>query len=580
VLVGPNNAGKSTILAAFRILAAAMRRAESRKAELVQGPSGPVQGHAVDLSAISVAEENLFFNYDDDVPAYVRFTLASRNVLTLYFPEPRTCYLLPDAQGAFFGTPSAFRKIFRCPIGFVPVLGPVEHNEPLFERDAARRAIFNYLAARNFRNIWWHIPERFDEFRDLIRTTWPGMDVKPPEIDTSHGRALLRMYCPESRKDREIFWAGFGFQVWCQMLTHVIQWRHASIFLIDEPDIYLHSDLQRQLIAILRTLGPDVLIATHSPEIVTEAEIDEILVVDKTRRRAARIRNPDQLGSVFSMLGSAINPVLTQLAKTRRAVFVEGGDFQILGRFARKLGLDRVAGRADFAVVPVGGFAPERMKDLKTGMEETLGGPVAAGAILDRDYRSDPERQKAEERCGDFCQFAVVHECKEIENFLLVPAAIDRAASARLADRARRAQSPQGTSLDGFAKKHLEAFCDGAKSYTLSRYVALRRRYERDAGSKRHEDSVTQDEIEHFERRWSDPAERLRMVGGKEALSALNRALQEKHGISVTATSIIDAMRLSEVPDELRALLGRLDAFRASRATGLAVSVSNGIAAA
>ena len=70
------------------------------------------------------------------------------------------------------------------------------------------------------------------------------------------------------------------------------------------------------------------------------------------------------------------------------------------------------------------------------------------------------------------------------------------------------------------------------------------------------------------------------MVGGKEALSALNRALQEKHGISVTATSIIDAMRLSEVPDELRALLGRLDAFRASSATGLAVSVSNGIAAA
>jgi energy-coupling factor transporter ATP-binding protein EcfA2 len=567
VLVGPNNAGKSTILAAFRILAAAMRRAESRKAELIHGPAGLVQGHSVDLTTISVAEENLFYNYDDDLPASVRFVLASRNALTLFFPEPRTCYLVPDAQGASYGTPGAFRRLFRCPIGFVPILGPVEHNEPLYEREAARRAVFNYRAARNFRNIWWHLPERFDEFRDLVRTTWPGMDVQRPEVDTSHGRALLRMYCPENRKDREIFWAGFGFQVWCQMLTHVIQWRHASIFLIDEPDIYLHSDLQRQLLAILRDLGPDILIATHSPEIVTEAETDEILVVDKTRRRAARIKNPDQLGGVFRMLGSAINPVLTQLAKTRRAVFVEGGDFQILGRFARKLGLERVAGRSDFAVVPVGGFSPDRMRDLKTGMQETLGGPVAAAAILDRDYRSDAERRHATEKCEEFCDFAVVHECKEIENFLLVPAALDRAASARLADRARRARSTPGAPLDGFADRHLQGFAADTRSHALSRYVALRRRFERQAGSKRHEDVIVQEEIECFDERWRDPQERLRMIAGKDALSALNRALQEEHGISVTPTSIIDAMRVHEVPSEVRELLESLDAFRTSQAT-------------
>jgi predicted ATPase len=45
ILVGPNNAGKSTILAAFRILAAAMRRASTRKAEHVKGPQGPTLGY-------------------------------------------------------------------------------------------------------------------------------------------------------------------------------------------------------------------------------------------------------------------------------------------------------------------------------------------------------------------------------------------------------------------------------------------------------------------------------------------------------------------------------------------------------
>ena len=73
------------------------------------------------------------------------------------------------------------------------------------------------------------------------------------------------------------------------------------------------------------------------------------------RRSGRRIQDPSQLGEVFEALGSNLNPILTQLAKTRRALFVEGKDFQILGRFARKLGADAVANRRDFAVVPVEG---------------------------------------------------------------------------------------------------------------------------------------------------------------------------------------------------------------------------------
>lgn len=45
VPVSPDKAGKLTILAAFRILAAAMRRGDSRKAELAHGPSGSVDAH-------------------------------------------------------------------------------------------------------------------------------------------------------------------------------------------------------------------------------------------------------------------------------------------------------------------------------------------------------------------------------------------------------------------------------------------------------------------------------------------------------------------------------------------------------
>jgi len=380
ILVGPNNAGKSTILAAFRILAAALRKAEARKAEIVSGPNGSVYGHSVDLASISVAEENIFYNYDDSEPAAVVFHLSNRNILTLWFPETGTCFLLPDGQGKPISTPTSFRANFNCPIGFVPILGPVEHHEPLFEKNAARLALFNYRAARNFRNIWYHYPDKFPVFREALLQTWPGMDIQLPEVDVSHAKPRLHMYCPEDRIPREIFWSGFGFQVWCQMLTHLIQSSAASLFLIDEPDIYLHSELQRQLLGLLRNLGPDILIATHSTEIITEAETDDIIVVNKKRQNARRIKDPSQLEEVFSLLGSNINPILTQLAKTRRVLFVEGKDYQILGKFARRMGAFDVGNRSEFAVVPVGGFSPERIRDLKLGMETTLGTQIVAAA--------------------------------------------------------------------------------------------------------------------------------------------------------------------------------------------------------
>lgn len=131
-----------------------MRRAGTRNPEIVRGPLGLAPGHEIDLSAVSVAEENIFYNYDDSEPASVRFRLSNKNELLLYFPERDVCFLTPQSEEGRVSTPSTFRSRFNCPIGFVPILGPVEHIENLYEKEAARLALFNYRAARIFRKIW------------------------------------------------------------------------------------------------------------------------------------------------------------------------------------------------------------------------------------------------------------------------------------------------------------------------------------------------------------------------------------------------------------------------------------------
>jgi len=141
ILVGPNNCGKSTILGAFRILAEAMRKARTRKPEIVDGPDGQMFGYSVDLSGIPIAMENVYYDYDDSEPASIRFHLSNGNELLLFFPELGACHLICYPKGKPIWNTTGFINAYNASIGFVPILGPVEHNEELYNREAARLAL-------------------------------------------------------------------------------------------------------------------------------------------------------------------------------------------------------------------------------------------------------------------------------------------------------------------------------------------------------------------------------------------------------------------------------------------------------
>lgn len=280
------------------------------------------------------------------------------------------------------------------------------------------------------------------------------------------------------------------------------------------------------------------------------------MLVSKRRRSARRIKQPAQLSEVFSILGSNLNPILTQLAKTRKAVFVEGKDFQIIGRFARKLGLPIVANRSEFAVISVEGFNPDRVKSIKSGIETTLGGPIGTAAILDKDYRSEGELAVIERTCAAYIDLVKMHRCKEIENFLLVPTAIDRAAARKVAERNRR--SGVDTKYTNCAERLLTQYAAGRKSYVTAQYLAYRRRFERTNSPGVAEETVNEATLAELEECWTAP---LQIVPGKEALGALNEQLQAQFGVSVTPTAIIDAMNVEEIPRPLTELLQELAKF-------------------
>lgn len=87
---------------------------------------------------------------------------------------------------------------------------------------------------------------------------------------------------------------GFGFQVWCQLLTHVSRAASKDILVVDEPETYLHPNVQRRLLAILRGTGAQVLLATHSAPIVMDAGPYEVYQLTHKARKVRSQASPSK----------------------------------------------------------------------------------------------------------------------------------------------------------------------------------------------------------------------------------------------------------------------------------------------
>jgi len=70
------------------------------------------------------------------------------------------------------------------------------------------------------------------------------------------------------RTPKELFWAGDGMQVFVQLLVHLYRLRDSDVIVLDEPDLYLHADLQRRLVRLLENTAAQTITATHSSEML------------------------------------------------------------------------------------------------------------------------------------------------------------------------------------------------------------------------------------------------------------------------------------------------------------------------
>ena len=559
ILVGPNNSGKSTIIGSVRALSAALRAARSRAPERLDLPDGRKVGYRINESSLPISLENVHTDYGS-TDSKVTFGLNNGNKLHLLFPEAAGCFLIPEVPGDTVNSIAKFKRHFPLNLTVVPVLGPVEHRETRRERDTVLAWLSTHRASRHFRSYWHYFQDDFQRFAELVRKTWPGMEIQPPEI-TDMATGELSMFCLEDRMTRELYWAGFGFQIWCQLLTHLCRAQDSSLVVIDEPEVYLHPDIQRQLIGILRELGPDVLLATHSTEIMAEADPSEIVLVDRRKQNFERLKDTVGVQRAMDAVGSIQNITLTALARNRRVLFVEGDDdFRLLRRFARRLGLSELAAGFGITALESGGFGSwQRITTLAQGIAQALGTPLTIGAVYDRDYFSEEEIATVASALSGSLKLAHIHERKEIENYLLVPDALDRAIQRAATDRVTRSGGVVGLEIPKSAEL-LREITDPLRDEVQSQLIGRRASYLRSSGKDVAD--LTRQTLGWFSPRWEDLGARLSLVPGKEVLKAFRDKIQKLANVSLTDVRIIDAMHRDEIPPDLQALVHKIEKFR------------------
>ena len=559
VLVGPNNSGKSTIIQAFRILEVALRQANAKKAEMIQINDQNYIGHRIPDRNLPVSLENVHTDYEES-DARIRFRCSNGNSLELLFPSDGGCILIPDAQGKQCYTPARFRSCFPVSIQTVPELGPLEDEEFLLNEQTIRRGLSTHRASRHFRNYWRLFSREFDEFANMVSRTWPGMEIERPELADLMSQRLT-MFCKENRISREIYWSGFGFQIWCQILTHISRGKDATILVIDEPEVYLHPDVQRQLVGILRDIGPDIVIASHSTEIIGESDPSEILNVDKKRTSASRLKDMNQVQAALDTIGSIHNVKLTHLARTGRLLYIEGSnDGKILRRFARILGFVELASGHDITMIESEGFSSwKKIEASAWAFEKALQGQFRIGAVFDRDYFSREEIGVVLQKLSARFPAVYIHERKEIENYMLVLDPLNRAIQKTIRERNRKMEAEENVEEFDVIKE-LESIPDEYKSDIVAQIIGKRLDFIRSTGKDI--STVTREVLDYIENMWMDLETRLVLVPGKKVLRRLRENLQTHYSINLTDIRIIDEFRSDEIPQDLTRLLLNLNEFR------------------
>ena len=451
VLIGPNNAGKTSVIQALAMWSRGVQAWYERKGKpkLKETRERLAAGiNRLNILEVPVSETRFLWNRmrvrkgntpirltinvgveHSGVVKDCRMEFTQRDNEVIYC-RPCAETLKDDALIAHAGT---------IPFHLLYPMSGIETVETLVPEGRVNVLLGQGQTAQVLRNLCYGVVESdkekgskdWESISHLIDKLF-GVELGKPHLDEKRGELVVRYRQPDTEADMDIALAGRGFQQMLLILAYLYTHK-GSVLLIDEPDAHLEVLRQKQVYEMLKDVAAEnnsqVVVATHSEVILDDAiETNLTLLINGAAADLATmqdVRNSLKTFGVEHYYKARVCP---------RILYIEGStDYDTLKALAAKLGHPAhgvLTGRINYYytrnIVPtdtldnrldrLGGAFQEDIKRHFNAMKRLV--PEFKGvAILDGDARKVPDESSG--------GLDILHwQRYEIENYYITPGLI------------------------------------------------------------------------------------------------------------------------------------------------------------
>lgn len=540
ILIGENNAGKSTAIEAIKLLAFGIDKLKN--GNFIQCPTEISQVSTDRCVKLNIADLLIDLNYasykyEGGTTVITGYFNNSCNI-KIYVIEKNVYAMAFDSNNKCLSSKIKIKNINLPSIFVMPRFTLLRDTEKYINEDRTKKDRFNYRSSLHFRNELYNNKQEIEKLNDYLKKTWNGVHVS---LEFKLGiDEIIKVTVRDFDFPIEIQYCGSGLQMWVQILWFLCKINLTDcIVVLDEPDVYIHADLQRKLYHLVSDKYTQTIIATHSIEIINEANLHDIMVIDKKKKYFSFCMEKKKLDLALKSIGTSQNIMLTKLDKYNKCLFVEGDDIDILDDLYKIVLNDPYKSLNDFANTKING--KNNYKEIfgaaKLFHQET-GGTFRTFCLLDKDYDERYNNEIKKDAKENNVNLYILNRV-EIENYLIVP---------RIIAKLLKLEEEE-------VERNIVRLAETLKGETFDRILQEKFKEVRDVKSGEDLSTISKDTRNYIDEKYNSLDNIMLVVSGKELKAKIFDWAKKEYNISLTNKKIIAEMTREDLPKELAEFL-------------------------
>lgn len=562
ILIGVNNAGKTTVVDSLRLISLVTRK--FRHLNYRRPPEG--FDLPMNLIGVSPNTDELGLNWrgivqspEDIGSVTAEFFNGSKVTVYVRDSDNRIFGVIYDRDGNIVSDQRWARDVDVPQVRILPPLSHPRNDEVRMNPETVRKNQDGRLSALCFRNQLIRSDDSvYKRFTDLIAENWQSIKIQ--ELIPGDGDHFHQLIVRTPRHAGELSEMGSGLQMWLQIMWFIARCETTETVVLDEPDVHLHPDLQRNLMRAVRDRFSQVIATTHSIDIISEVDPQQLIVIDKDQECSLPLNSLPSVQKVIEEMGSTQNFQLAKLWTAKTYLLLEGKSDRTILSIVQEANKAALANRlVDVPYEKTNGwedwnFARGAVSTMRNAMKSTIN----VYSIFDSDYRSIEEIEARYQKAKQHKVNLHVWRKKEIENYLLCERAI-----VRLINRRRR-RDVAGEAGVKEMQKWIGEIVNDLCPEVIAKYEELQLARQRNRPGKGFRAKIN----EIVEARAAVAGGMHGLVPGKVVIKRLSQRVKEKYGVSLSPAGIAREMRMEEFDKELRDVV---DAIQSGQKFGYAV---------